>query len=123
MMARFLVVEDDPWSQHLVCEVLKMDGHDVSAASSVQHARAALAEKPDAVLLDIHIPGGGGETLLREIRSDPELAELPVIALTASAMQGDRERFLSEGFTGYLSKPIDVRTFCKSILAMVRGPS
>jgi two-component system cell cycle response regulator DivK len=122
-MARFLVVEDDPWSQHLVCEVLRMEGHEVRAASTVQHARVELANKPDAVLLDIHIPGGGGEGFLREIRATPDLGELPVIALTASAMQGDRERFLSQGFTGYLSKPIDVRTFCKSILDMIQGPS
>ncbi len=120
-MAMFLVVEDDPWSQHLVCEVLQIGGHEVTTADTVQTARAQLADPPDAVLLDIHIPGGGGELLLGEIRALPGLAELPVIALTASAMTGDRERFLEAGFTAYLSKPIDIRTFCTSVEAHLRG--
>ena len=114
-MGRFLVVEDDPWSRHLVCEVLEMGGHEVAAAADVDEARAALSAQVDAVLLDINIPGGGGELLLREMRAAPQTAPLPVIALTASAMAGDRERFLDAGFSGYMSKPIDVRTFCVEV--------
>ena len=123
-MARLLVVEDDPWSQHLVREVLEMGGHSVTGADNVTQARAALAAQAhDLVLLDIHIPGGGGQLLLREIRSTHGLQGLPVIALTASAMTGDRERFLREGFTGYMSKPIEVRTFCTTIEGFLRGPA
>jgi CheY-like chemotaxis protein len=119
-----LVVEDDPWSQHLVRDVLEMHGHTVIGADNVTQARAALrGERPDLVLLDIHIPGGGGQVLLREIRASETLKDLPVIALTASAMAGDRERFLSEGFTGYMSKPIDVRSFCATLEAYIRGPA
>ena len=110
-MAKILVVEDDPWSQRIVCELLEMRGHEVIAADNVCNARTQLAERPEAVLLDIHIPGGGGEALLREIRGDAEMAKLPVIAMTASAMAGDRERFLSQGFTAYLCKPLDVQSF------------
>jgi CheY-like chemotaxis protein len=110
-MAKILVVEDDPWSQRILVELLEMRGHDVLAAGSVSSARDQLAQEPQIVLLDIHVPGGGGEALLREIRASDAHAKLPVIALTASAMSGDRERFLRQGFTAYLSKPIDVKSF------------
>lgn len=120
-MAKILVVEDDPWSQRIVCELLEMRGHDVIAADNVANARTQLAQQPQLVLLDIHIPGGGGETLLREIRASSERASLPVIALTASAMSGDRERFLKQGFTAYLCKPIDVQSFGSTIEYYVRA--
>jgi len=120
-MARVLVVEDDPWSQTLVRDVLVLGGHDAVVAGDVAEARAAVAAGVDLVLLDIHIPGGGGEVLLRELRAAASTAVLPVLALTASAMTGDRERFLRAGFTGYLSKPIDVRTFCKTVEQYLRG--
>ena len=109
-MARILVVEDDLWSRRLVFELLVLRGHDVLCAAGVGDGRAQLdSVRFDAVLLDINIPGGGGEVLLREIREYN--AVMPVIAFTASAMTGDRERFLSQGFTGHISKPIDVKSF------------
>ncbi len=114
-MASILVVEDDPWSQIIVRELLEMRGHSVLEAAGVDDARAQLTRAPDVVLLDIQIPGGGGETLLREIRASEAMRALPVIALTASAMTGDRERFLKAGFTAYLSKPIDVRSFGETV--------
>lgn len=118
-MARVLVVEDDPWSQRIVTDLLEMRGHEVIMASDVASARRELANQPQVVLLDIHIPGGGGEVLLREIRASAERASLPVIALTASAMTGDKERFLQLGFTAYMSKPIDVKMFCPTIERLV----
>src|ERR1043165_8431465 len=118
-MARVLVVEDDPWSQRIVVELLEMRGHHVLAASDVPSARAALAEGPQIVLLDIHVPGGGGEAFLREIRASAEHAKLPVIALTASAISGDREKFLRIGFTANMSKPIDVKAFGPTIESFV----
>lgn len=118
-MARVLVVEDDQWSQRIVTDLLEMRGHEVIMASSVSTARAALAQRPQIILLDIHIPGGGGEVLLREIRANAECATLPVIALTASAMTGDKERFLRLGFTAYLSKPIDIKMFGPTIERLV----
>ncbi len=118
-MAKILVVEDDLWSQRIVVELLEMRGHEVVAADSVAAARRALEQHPDLVLLDIHVPGGGGEALLREIRAHD--VALPVIALTASGMLGDRERFLRQGFTGYLSKPIDVSSFGPTIDYYAKG--
>lgn len=120
-MAKILLVEDDPWSQRIVAELLEMRGHEVVTAESIAGARRALALQLDLVLLDIHVPGGGGETLLREIRAHDDA--LPVIALTASAMSGDRERFLRQGFTGYLSKPIDVQSFGPTIEFYAKGPA
>lgn len=121
-MGTILVVEDDVWSQRIVVELLEMRGHDVLSASDVASAREQLERGPQVVLLDIHIPGGGGELLLREIRKTPHLARLPVIALTASAMTGDRERFLRLGFTAYLSKPIDVKSFGATIERYLQEP-
>jgi CheY-like chemotaxis protein len=122
-MARVLVVEDDPWSRRIVCELLEMRGHDVRAAEHLDDARTKLDDGIELVLLDIHVPGGGGEALLREIRHDPDPSRsaLPVIALTASAMRGDRERFLRMGFTAYMSKPIDVASFGATIERFVGG--
>ena len=120
-MSKILVVEDDPWSQRIVVELLEMRGHDVVAAATVEAAREALDHDPDLVLLDIHVPGGGGEALLREIRIRRHA--LPVIALTASAMAGDRERFLRQGFTAYLTKPIDISSFGPTVEYYARGPA
>lgn len=95
-------------------ELLVLRGHDVLCAAGVGDGRAQLdSVKFDAVLLDINIPGGGGEVLLREIREYNSV--MPVIAFTASAMAGDRERFLAEGFTGHISKPIDVKSFGETV--------
>jgi CheY-like chemotaxis protein len=118
-MALVLVVEDDPWSQRIVVELLEMRGHQVIAANDVTTARAELAKKPQIVLLDIHVPGGGGLAFLKEIRASADYGTLPVIALTASAMTGDRERFIRQGFTAYMSKPIDVKSFGPTIESYV----
>ena len=75
---------------------------------------------PDIVLADIGIPGGGGEVLVRELRRDPTLAQLPIVAVTACSMEGDRQRLMAIGFTGYKSKPIDTRTFALEIESFLR---
>ncbi|HEY3175259.1 MAG TPA: response regulator [Candidatus Polarisedimenticolia bacterium] len=112
MSARILVVEDNTLNRQLVRDVLEYRGHEVLEAASVQEGRTRLRDgAPDLVLMDLQIPGGGGELLLKEIRMDPALSSLFVVALTAFAMEGDRERILERGFDAYVSKPIDVRTF------------
>lgn len=112
MSARILVVEDNPLNLQLVRDILEYRGHQIDSAASVPEARERLERaRPDLVLLDIQLPGGGGERLLEEIRGNVGLAGLPVIAVTALAMEGDRERLLGAGFDGYLSKPIDTKTF------------
>jgi CheY-like chemotaxis protein len=112
MRARILVVEDNPLNLQLVRDILEYRGHEIDAATTIHAARSRLRSgRHDLVLLDIQFPGGGGETLLHEIRASQTLASVPVIAVTAQAMDGDRERLLAAGFDGYLSKPIDTRTF------------
>jgi CheY-like chemotaxis protein len=115
-----LLVEDNAINRRLVEVTLGARGHQVLEADSVRAARAVLnAMLPSVVLLDIEIAGGRGEVLLREIRGDPARAHLPVIAVTALAMRGDRERLLRAGFDGYISKPIDVTTFAAEIESQV----
>jgi CheY-like chemotaxis protein len=110
--ARIMIVEDNWLNRLLVHDILKLRGHEVVEASTVEEARRILeTQRPDLLLLDVQIPGGGGEAVIREVRRRVELAELPIIAVTSLAMPGDRERLLSIGFQGYLSKPIDTRTF------------
>lgn len=107
-----LVVEDDLRSTRLASTVLTQAGYLVIQAGSVDAAESILGgQTPGLVLTDIGLPGGGGETLLGLIRARFSARELPVIATTASAMPGDRERLLARGFDAYLAKPIDVRTF------------
>jgi CheY-like chemotaxis protein len=110
--ARILVVEDNPASRLLVRDILTHRGHEVIEAVSAEEARERLSPPPDLILMDLLLPGTeGGELLMGEIRSKKELAKVPVIAVTASAMSGDRERLLRAGFDGYMSKPIDTRAF------------
>ena len=107
-MAKILVVEDNPLNLRLLREVLEHRGHAVDAATSVKEASERLgSSRPDLLLVDIQIPGGGGERLLREVRGDPSHAGLPVIAVTAKAMKGDREKCIEAGAWDYLSKPVD----------------
>jgi CheY-like chemotaxis protein len=111
--ARILIVEDNLLNRLLIHDILELRGHEVLEASSVDEARRALDDggRPDLLLLDVQIPGGGGEAVIRDVRGRPGFAELPIVAVTSLAMPGDRERLLGSGFQGYLSKPIDTRTF------------
>lgn len=114
---RILVVDDDPWSGRITSRLLERRGHDVVTAIDLGDARDKLADLSALaiVLVDIHLPGGTGDALLREIRDRSNV--LPVIAVTASAMAGDRERFLGQGFTAYISKPLDFGSFAQTVEA------
>jgi CheY-like chemotaxis protein len=121
MGARILIVEDNSLNRLLVHDILELRGHEVVEAATVDEARQALeALRPDLLLLDVQIPGGGGEAVIREVRGRAELADLPIVAVTSLAMPGDRERLLSIGFQGYLSKPIDTRTFGPAVESYIR---
>ena len=118
--ARILVVEDNSLNRLLVHDLLALRGHEVIEAANVDEARTLLdLERLDLLLLDVHIPGGGGEAVVREVRKRAELANLPIVAVTSLAMPGDRERLLGSGFQGYLSKPIDTRTFGPTVEAFL----
>ncbi len=116
-MKRVLVVDDRGASRELIRAVLENTGYEVSEAGDGHEAvQIALQIQPDLILLDLQMPNLDGYGALKLIRSDPRLAKLPVVALTASAMQGDREKALSAGFTGYISKPVKL-SFLRTELA------
>jgi two-component system cell cycle response regulator DivK len=104
-----LVVEDNEKNMKLFRDVLVATGHrTLEATTGGQAVELATAHSPDLVLMDIQLPDIGGVEALGRLRADARTASLPVVALTAQAMEGDRERFLSAGFNGYLSKPVNI---------------
>ena len=105
-----LVVEDNEANQMLVRAVLELEGYRVELAGSADEALEQLRDSPpDLILMDVQLPGEDGLSLTRRIKADPATCAIPVVALTAHAMTGDRELALNAGCAG--SKPIDTRTF------------
>lgn len=115
-MARVLVIEDNPANLELMTYLLESFGHAVAAATDGESGlRRALDEAFDLIVCDVQLPQRDGCDVVREIRSCGELASLPVVAVTALAMVGDRERLLASGYDGYISKPIDPARFVPSL--------
>ena len=107
---RILVVEDNPKNLKLVRDVLVHWGYEVLVATSGEDGvRLATEERPDLVLMDLQLPGIDGVEALHRIRSGPEETDVRVVAVTAFAMNDDRDRALRSGFDGYIEKPISVR--------------
>jgi len=120
-VARILIVEDSPDNMKLFRTLLTMRGHEVVGLSGGDGLLDTIArEQPALVLMDIQLPGKDGFELLHEIRGSEHRA-LRVLALTAHAMSGDRERALQAGFDGYITKPIDIRSFPEQVLRSL-GP-
>jgi two-component system cell cycle response regulator len=108
---RVLVVEDNPTNLKLVSFVMRAAGFDVDGAGDAQAARAAIAaRKPRVILMDLQLPNTDGLSLTRELKADPATRDIAIIAVTAYAMKGDRERALAAGCDDYVTKPIDTRT-------------
>jgi two-component system, cell cycle response regulator DivK len=106
---RVLVVEDNEKNLKLVRDVLEATGYrTLEATTGAQAVELAAEHTPDLVLMDIRLPDIDGAEALSRLRADERTASIPVLAVTAQAMQGDRERFLAAGFDSYLSKPVDV---------------
>ena len=107
-----LLVEDNPRNLKLARDVLEFAGFTVAIADSGEDGVAlAVSKLPDLILMDIQLPGIDGYAALELIRGNRATTRIPVIALTAFAMDGDRDRVLSSGFDGYMEKPISVRDF------------
>lgn len=119
---RVLIVDDNEVNIDLAQYVLEAGGFVVDRALHVDEAWARLrAQRPDIVLVDMQLPDKDGLSLVRAIKGTPGLADLPVIAFTAYAMQGDEQRFRAGGCDGYLSKPIDVQSFAATVRRHLAG--
>lgn len=117
---RILVVEDNPANQLLAETVLEREGFVVDVAgSAVEAVRHITTNQPDLILMDISLPGQDGLSLTRDLKSDPATSCIPVVALTAHAMVGDREAALAAGCTGHITKPIDVDKFGAEVRAFL----
>jgi two-component system cell cycle response regulator DivK len=113
---RILLVEDNVKNMKLVRDVLRAAGYDtLEAWTGRQALELAFSEKPDLVVMDIGLPDIDGLSALSRLRADERTAVIPVLALTAQAMAGDRERFLAAGFDGYLSKPVNIAALVDTV--------
>jgi len=116
MGARILVIEDNPDNLELVCYLLRAFGHmPLAAASGRSGIDAAVREKPDLILCDLQLPDIDGYEVARQLRADPSLNGIRLVAVTAFAMPADRERVLASGFDGYIPKPIAPEQFVPQI--------
>lgn len=116
MKARILLVEDNDQNRYLARFLLERRGHEVvetdTGAEALELARRLA---PDLILLDIQLPGMDGHAIARELKGDPGLRAIPVVAVTSFAMVGDREKCLEAGAEGYIEKPIDPDSFVAAI--------
>jgi signal transduction histidine kinase len=118
-MPRILHIEDDPANRLLVRKILTPQGYEViEAEDGIEGIRKARTEKPDLVLLDIAIPGLDGYEVTLRLRSEANLDDVPIVAITA---EGSRETSLAVGCNGFLQKPIDARTFCDTLAGYLKG--
>jgi two-component system, cell cycle response regulator DivK len=114
--ATILYVEDNPDNRLLIRRVLESEGYAVVEAANAKDAFDRIKEAPPSlILMDINMPDVDGYTLTAKLRSLPELNRVPIIALTANVMKGDRERSLEAGCDGYLQKPVDIDTLTSQI--------
>jgi len=118
-----LVVEDNDMNMQLVEYLLEEGGYNIVKAASGEEALSITRDAAaplDLILMDIHLPGMDGLSVVREMKSDRRTHDIPILALTAHAMRGDKDRFLEAVCDGYISKPIDVKTFLSSIEQFLR---
>ena len=106
---KILIIEDNPMNRMLVSRILLVEDYEVLEAEDGDTGIAmALREKPDLILMDVNLPEKDGYQVTQEMRSNAALKDIPIIAMTANVMQGDREKTLEAGCNGYIPKPIDI---------------
>src|SRR5947209_4372073 len=117
-----LIVDDNEKNVKLARDILRFAGfRTLEAASGGDGISAAAEHLPDVILMDIRLPDMDGTAAVRILKDEPRTARIPVVALTSFAMKGDRERFLAEGFDGYLEKPISVKEFPQQVRSYLEG--
>lgn len=123
MTARILIIEDNPANMELMRYLLEVFGHVVIPACD-GHAGLELAQRetPDLIICDIHLPRLDGFGVVKALKADPAIGPLPVIAVTAQAMVGDRDKLLRAGFDGYICKPIEPECFVAQVDAFLPIP-
>jgi CheY-like chemotaxis protein len=115
---RVLVVDDQPLNLKLAQRVLEIEGYDVLAAASAEEAERAVEEfSPRLIVMDLHMPGMDGLELTRRLKADPSTRDVVIVACTAAAMKRDQDDALEAGCDGYVSKPVDTRSFARFIAA------
>ncbi len=108
---KILVIEDNNLNLLMIRDLLELAGHQVLEARDAETGLAlARSQRPDLILMDVRLPGMNGLRATRTLKTDPALQHIPVVAITAHAMQGDKDKALQAGCSGYLTKPIDTRT-------------
>ena len=113
---KVLIVDDNPLNLRLASVTLKVAGFEVRTADGAEEALRVIPDfQPRVILMDLQMPGIDGLTLTRGLKADPATADIAIVATTSYAMTGDRERALEAGCDGYVSKPIDTRTFADTI--------
>jgi CheY-like chemotaxis protein len=111
-----LIVEDDPLNMELVRDLIQVQGHDtIEAGNGKQGIELAMEKNPQLILMDIQLPLMDGIEATKNLKADPKTENIPIIALTAFAMKGDKETILEAGFDGYIAKPIDIKFFRKML--------
>jgi two-component system cell cycle response regulator DivK len=119
---KILIVEDNQDSRELVVKILKKKGYEmIEAVDGEEALQKAISEMPNLILMDISIPKIDGYEVTKRLKSMDEFKEIPIVALTAHAMKGDREKFISAGFEGYISKPINIRELPEQVRAYLKG--
>lgn len=120
MPKKILIVEDNPQNLKVVQLSLKGRGYVLREATDGKDAlKIALEERPDLIIMDIQLPGLNGLEVTRRLRESPDFPQVPIVAVTAYAMRGDKERALKLGFDAYLTKPISTRELASLVAEML----
>lgn len=119
--ALILIVEDNPRDVKLVRDVLHAKGYEIIHADTAEAGiELARSRRPDLILMDLMLPGMDGREATKILKADPKTHHIPIIAITASAMKGEREKLLAGGFDGYIPKPIDIKILPEALIDYLR---
>jgi len=117
-----LIIEDNEKNRKLARDVLQVKGYQtIESESAEEGLQLAKSRGPALILMDIQLPGMDGITAMKQLKSDPTTKNIPVIAITASAMTHNRQTMLAEGFDGYQTKPISLKEFLAEVERVLRG--